>query len=49
MSYYQSRYPCPVDETDAILGAQSDIENFIQEWSGFGEMDVMIDSELQRE
>lgn len=49
LSYYQSKYPCPADETDAILSAQSDIENFIQEWSGFGEMDVMIDSELQRE
>jgi hypothetical protein len=38
-----------VDETDTLRSVQSSIENFIQEWSGFGEMDVMIDSELQWE
>jgi hypothetical protein len=47
LSYYQSRYPCPVNEADTLRSVQSSIENFIQEWSGFGEMDVMIDSELQ--
>lgn len=47
LSYYQSRYPCPVDETDAVRSAQSDIDNFIQKWHGYGEIDVLIDSELQ--
>jgi hypothetical protein len=31
LSYYQSRYPCPVDETDTLRSVQSSIENFIQE------------------
>jgi hypothetical protein len=46
-SYYQSRYPCPVNQADAIDSVQSDIDNFIQEWSGFGKIDVIIDAELQ--
>ena len=48
-SYYQSRYPCPLNKTDAILVSQSEIANFIQEWSGFGNIDVIIDNELQNE
>jgi hypothetical protein len=47
-SYFLSQYSCDWEKTDAILRGQSEIDNFIQKWTGFGKIDVIIDSELQR-
>jgi hypothetical protein len=48
-SYYLSEYFCSLEKEDAISRGQTEIENFIQEWSGFGDIDVIIDAELHRE
>lgn len=47
-SYYLSMYSCYLNKADAILRGQTETK-FTQKWHGFGEMDVMIDSELQIE
>lgn len=47
-SYYLSRYFCTLNKTDAILRGQTETK-FTQKWHGFGEIDVLIDSELQSE
>ncbi len=47
-SYYLSRYSCFTEKAGVILSGQTEINNFIQEWSGFGKIDVIINDELQR-
>jgi len=47
--YFQSKYLCSLEKADAITRGQHEIDNFIQEWSGFGKIDVIIDAELHRE
>ncbi len=48
-SYYLSRYSCFTEKAGVILGGQTEIENLLQEWSGFGKIDVIINDELHRE
>ena len=48
-SYFLSEYSCDWEKTDAILRGQTEIDNFIQEWHGFGKIDVITYDELRDE
>jgi hypothetical protein len=45
--YLLSKYFCSLKKNDAILRAQSEIENIIQGWPGFGKVEVIIDDPSQ--
>jgi hypothetical protein len=48
-NYLLNRYFCSLTKTDAILRGQTEIKNFIQEWPGFGKIDIIIDDPSQNE